>query len=199
MSAKQEKAARETPADETYRPPYRAALLAGLGVFALYAITLAPTTQFWDTSEYIATAHILGIPHPPGNPLFVVLARAWATLLTPFGLSVAVQINLFSAVQSAAGARALVPGRAPRPASLLRARVVPTGGRRGRGAGQRHGVHGLEPVEREREGLHGLARSPSRCSPGWRSAGGEPLGEGKDDNLLVLIVLHSRTLAWATT
>ena len=33
------------------------ALLAGLGVFSLYAVTLAPTTAFWDTSEYIATAH----------------------------------------------------------------------------------------------------------------------------------------------
>jgi hypothetical protein len=84
-----------------YRPPYLAAGLAMLGVFVLYAITLAPTTQFWDTSEYIATAHILGIPHPPGNPLFVVLARAWDILLEPTGLSVAVRINLFSATMSA--------------------------------------------------------------------------------------------------
>src|SRR5690606_39069149 len=85
-----------------YRPPYAWAAVAGLAVFTLYAWTLAPTTQFWDTSEYIATAHILGIPHPPGNPLFVVLARAWELLLAPTGLSVAVRINLFSATMSAA-------------------------------------------------------------------------------------------------
>src|SRR5690606_35673750 len=65
-------------------------------------ITLAPTTAFWDASEYIATAHILGIPHPPGNPLFVVLGKAWSLLLAPLGLSVAVRINLFAAVTSAA-------------------------------------------------------------------------------------------------
>jgi len=70
-------------------------------VFALYALTLSRTTAFWDTSEYIATAHIMGIPHPPGNPLFVVLARAWSVLLTPLGLSVAVKVNLFSAFVSA--------------------------------------------------------------------------------------------------
>jgi hypothetical protein len=75
--------------------------MAGVATFALYAITLAPTTAFWDTSEYIATAHILGIPHPPGNPLFVVLARAWELLLAPTGLSVAVRINLFSAFMGA--------------------------------------------------------------------------------------------------
>ncbi|MEK9499965.1 glycosyltransferase family 117 protein [Gaopeijia maritima] len=83
------------------RPPYLHAALVGLGVFILYALTLAPTTAFWDTSEYIATGHILGIPHPPGNPLFVVLARAWSILLEPTGLSVAVRINLFSAFMSA--------------------------------------------------------------------------------------------------
>ena len=41
-------------------PPYRWALGAGLSVFVLYAVTLARTTQFWDTSEYIATGHIVG-------------------------------------------------------------------------------------------------------------------------------------------
>ena len=90
------------PYPAAYRPPYRAAVLAGLGVFVLYAVTLAPTTQFWDTSEYIATAHVLGIPHPPGNPLFVLLARTWELLLAPLGLSVAVRINLFSAFMGAA-------------------------------------------------------------------------------------------------
>jgi hypothetical protein len=88
-------------AREAYRPPYVAAAIATVAVWLLYAITLAPTTAFWDTSEYIATAHNLGIPHPPGNPLFVVFARAWDILLTPTGLSVAVRINLFSATMGA--------------------------------------------------------------------------------------------------
>ncbi|HEX8242084.1 MAG TPA: DUF2723 domain-containing protein [Longimicrobium sp.] len=97
-------AAPETPAGgeaPPQRPPYLLALAAALAVFALYAFTLAPTTAFWDTSEYIATSHILGIPHPPGNPLFVLLSRAWDLLLSPTGLPTAVRINLFSAFMSA--------------------------------------------------------------------------------------------------
>jgi hypothetical protein len=87
---------------EPYRSPYLAAVLAAAAVFGLYVVTLSPTTWFWDTSEYIATGLIMGIPHPPGNPLFVVLARAWHILLEPFGFSTAVRINLFSAFMSAA-------------------------------------------------------------------------------------------------
>jgi len=83
------------------RPPYLVATIAGALVLLLYAVTLSPTTAFWDTSEYIATGHIMGVPHQPGNPLFVLLARAWSVLLAPLGLSVAVRINLFSAVMSA--------------------------------------------------------------------------------------------------
>ena len=89
------------PDEREYQSPYLAAAIAAAAVWLLYAITLAPTTAFWDTSEYIATAHMLGIPHPPGNPTFVVLARAWELLLAPFGLSVAVRINLFSATMGA--------------------------------------------------------------------------------------------------
>ena len=44
---------------------------------------------------------MLGIPHPPGNPLFVVLARAWDILLAPLGFSTAARINLLSAAVSA--------------------------------------------------------------------------------------------------
>jgi len=85
----------------SYRPPTFAAVLAGLAVLGLYVVTLAPTAAFWDASEYIATAHILGIPHPPGNPLFVVLAKVWTLLLAPTGLSVAVRVNLFAAATTA--------------------------------------------------------------------------------------------------
>jgi hypothetical protein len=98
--------ARAEPATNVFHhaPPYGWAAAAAAALFALYALTLAPTTAFWDTSEYIATAHILGIPHPPGNPLFVLLARAWELLLSPLGLPVAVRINLFSAFMSAGAA-----------------------------------------------------------------------------------------------
>ena len=84
-----------------YKPPYIAAIVAGVLVWLLYILTLSPSTAFWDTSEYIATGHILGIPHPPGNPLFVLLARTWDIIFTPFGLRPAVRINLFSASMGA--------------------------------------------------------------------------------------------------
>lgn len=91
-----------TDGGATYTPAYGSAVLAGFGAWLLYVITLAPSTAFWDTSEYIATAHILGIPHPPGNPLFVIVAKVWTLLLAPLGLPVAVRVNLLAATTSAA-------------------------------------------------------------------------------------------------
>jgi hypothetical protein len=80
------------------RPSYGAAALAGLAVLLLYVATLAPTTAMWDASEYITAAYTLGIPHPPGNPLFVLLGRVAS--LIPVG-SVAVRVNLLAAASSA--------------------------------------------------------------------------------------------------
>ncbi|HJX88588.1 MAG TPA: DUF2723 domain-containing protein, partial [Gemmatimonadales bacterium] len=71
-------------------------------VLAVYAITLAPTVTFWDAGEFIAATRTLGIPHPPGTPLFVLIAHVWA-LLVPLG-EYAVRTNLLSAIFSAAGA-----------------------------------------------------------------------------------------------
>ncbi len=79
-------------------PSYGIAALVALGVFALYVATLAPTTAMWDASEYITAAYTLGIPHPPGNPLFVLLGRV--SSLVPIG-SVAVRVNLLAALCSA--------------------------------------------------------------------------------------------------
>ena len=74
--------------------------LVVLGTLILYVITLAPTTQFWDTSEYIAAAYVLGIPHPPGNPLFTLIAHVWGDTLA-FIPHYAMRINLFAACTSA--------------------------------------------------------------------------------------------------
>jgi hypothetical protein len=101
MATRQQRRRAGAAAEERYDPPYRAAAIAAIATLSLYALTLAPTTQFWDTSEYMVAAHVLGIPHPPGNPVFVLLARTWELLLAPTRLSVAVRLNLFSAVMSA--------------------------------------------------------------------------------------------------
>src|SRR6476660_1101674 len=84
------------------KPPYLFALLTALIVFVIYLATLSPTTAFWDTSEYIAAAKVLGIPHPPGNPLFVILAHTFGLL--PLVASYAERVNLFAAATSAGAA-----------------------------------------------------------------------------------------------
>ncbi len=105
-----------------------------LGVFLLYVVTLAPTTQFWDTSEYIAAAYVLGIPHPPGNPLFTLLAHTWGDALF-FVEHYAKRINLFAATTSAIAAgcwfligerwlRAIVPATWPRRLAALAGAVA---------------------------------------------------------------------------
>jgi hypothetical protein len=89
--------------DLDYRPSYKAAGLASLAVLVLYLITLAPSTAMWDASEYIAAAYVLGLPHPPGNPFFILLGNVFAHLPIP-GLSVAVKLNILAALSSAVAA-----------------------------------------------------------------------------------------------
>src|SRR5947209_12970321 len=111
-----------TPFDAV-KPPYLMAACVSLGALILYILTLAPTTQFWDTSEYITAAYTLGIPHPPGNPLFTLIAHVWG--LIPWAAGYATRINLFAAVTSAVSAgcwflvgerwlRSIVPATWPR-------------------------------------------------------------------------------------
>jgi len=85
-----------------YQPSYiPAAIAAGL-VFVLYLLTLAPSVAMWDTGEYMAAAKVLGIPHPPGNPFFMLLGHAFASL--PIPVSYAARINIMAALASACSA-----------------------------------------------------------------------------------------------
>jgi hypothetical protein len=82
--------------DLDYRPSYRAAAVAGFLVFLLYLITLGPSTAMWDTSEYIAAAYVVGLPHPPGNPFFVLVGRVFSIL--PIGGDPAWRVNMLAAI-----------------------------------------------------------------------------------------------------
>ena len=68
-------------------------------------ITLAPTVTLWDAGEFITASKVLGVPHPPGTPLFVLVGHVWAGAL-PIG-GYAWRLNLMSACFSAAGAGCL--------------------------------------------------------------------------------------------
>ncbi|HUQ99293.1 MAG TPA: DUF2723 domain-containing protein [Gemmatimonadaceae bacterium] len=92
------------PARNGYRPSYIPAAIAALLVFLLYLATLAPSVAMWDTGEYMASAKVLGLPHPPGNPFFMLLAHAFGSLPIPVGY--AAKINILAALCSALSAGA---------------------------------------------------------------------------------------------
>ncbi len=79
------------------------AVALGVAVFALnvYLVTLGPTITGEDSGEFVVAARILGIPHPPGYPLYCLLAHCFTWL--PFG-EVAWRVNLMSAVFAACAA-----------------------------------------------------------------------------------------------
>src|ERR671922_899061 len=93
---------REPSLDLDYRPSYLAAGVVTLLVLLLYLLTLAPSTAMWDTSEYIAAAYTLGLPHPPGNPLFVLVGRVFSIL--PIAGNVGMRVNILAALCSAVSA-----------------------------------------------------------------------------------------------
>ena len=70
----------------------------------LYARTLAPTVTLVDSGELIVAARTLGVAHPPGFPLYVLLAHL-ATLL-PIG-NIAARVNFASALFAALAAAGL--------------------------------------------------------------------------------------------
>ncbi|MEZ4388471.1 MAG: DUF2723 domain-containing protein [Candidatus Krumholzibacteriia bacterium] len=77
--------------------------LAALGV---YTATLGPTIDFWDCGEYVTTSHIVGVPHQPGTPLYVLVGRVFDVVfgqadITTASYRTAWAVNFMSAVFSA--------------------------------------------------------------------------------------------------
>jgi len=67
-------------------------------LLSVYVYFLCPTIAAGDSGELVNCAYRLGIPHPPGYPLYTMVAHLFTKL--PFG-SVAWRVNLFSAVATA--------------------------------------------------------------------------------------------------
>ncbi|MBN2054905.1 DUF2723 domain-containing protein, partial [bacterium] len=80
------------------------AFLLFLCLFALYTRTTAPDLTLMDGVEYSLAGYTLGIPHPPGYPLFTILNKA--AQLMPLG-SIAWRSNLLCAMSCALAATLL--------------------------------------------------------------------------------------------
>ena len=70
---------------------------AALAAF-VYSLTLSRSVGAGDSGELILAAHSLGVPHPPGYPLWLLLARC--ADLFPWGTP-AIRVNALSAALSA--------------------------------------------------------------------------------------------------
>jgi len=79
-------------------------VVTGWIVFAIatitYFLTIEPTTSLWDCGEFIASAYKLEVGHPPGAPLFMIIARV-ASMLSFGDVTIAAKmINGLSALAS---------------------------------------------------------------------------------------------------
>ena len=78
--------------------------LVGWAVFAIaaatYLLTMEPSSSLWDCAEFIATSYKLEVGHPPGAPLFMLLARI-ATMFAPSTHYVPHMVNAMNCLSSA--------------------------------------------------------------------------------------------------
>ena len=64
-----------------------------------YLLTIEPTASFWDCGEFIASSYKLEVGHPPGNPVFQLIARFFTMFAD--NMHAAVAVNVMSALCSA--------------------------------------------------------------------------------------------------
>ncbi|MBQ6822598.1 MAG: DUF2723 domain-containing protein, partial [Bacteroidales bacterium] len=86
--------------DKKFTLAHRCAAVAAFLVSAVtYLLTIEPSASFWDCGEFIASSYKLEVGHPPGNPVFQLIAR----FFTMFGdnMHAAVLVNAMSAICSA--------------------------------------------------------------------------------------------------
>ena len=75
------------------------ALALAVALFCVYAAGACRTIYVGDSGELVTAVHVLGVPHPTGYPLYVLLGKAW-TELVRVG-SIAFRMSLFSSACAA--------------------------------------------------------------------------------------------------
>jgi Na+/H+ antiporter NhaC len=79
--------------------------ISGWAVFIIasvtYLMTIEPTASLWDCGEFIASAFKLEVGHPPGNPVFMVMARFFTLFAGGNVSKVSAMVNSMSAMASA--------------------------------------------------------------------------------------------------
>ena len=80
--------------------------LVGWGTFLLsalvYILTTEPSASFWDCGEFIPTSYKLEVGHPPGAPLFMMIANFFTQFAFGNVEKVAVSVNAMSCLAAAA-------------------------------------------------------------------------------------------------
>jgi hypothetical protein len=79
--------------------------ITGWVVFAVaaitYLMTIEPTASLWDCGEFIASGYKLEVGHPPGNPVFMIMANFFTHLAGGNVSKIAPMVNSMSALASA--------------------------------------------------------------------------------------------------
>jgi hypothetical protein len=79
--------------------------ITGWVIFAIaaftYLMTIEPTASLWDCGEFIASSYKLEVGHPPGNPVFMVMAKFFTLFAGGNVSKVAAMVNAMSALASA--------------------------------------------------------------------------------------------------
>jgi tetratricopeptide (TPR) repeat protein len=174
------------------------AIATSVLAFIVYLVGMGETTPFWDAGEFIATSWILGIPHPPGTPLYVLLGRVAS--IFPFG-TVAERVNGLSALAAALAVyfTVLATARLLRPLRAEDARGELFAALGGAVAGlflAFSNTFWINAIEAEVYALSSLVMAAALWATlVWRDSAeaGEPAGDGR--SLLLVFYLLSLSIA----
>ncbi|HIF14475.1 MAG TPA: DUF2723 domain-containing protein, partial [Bacteroidetes bacterium] len=66
----------------------------------VYLMTMEASVSFWDCGEFISAAYKLQVVHPPGAPMFLLIARIFTLFAFGDPEKVALMVNALAALSS---------------------------------------------------------------------------------------------------